>query len=263
MTHITVTIKFLNGDLMEIQHTPSCGFDQLVSTIYGLCKDIPYGCLVLKRAPYDELDEVAQLMFLSEIYSDHDDSVLTEVYDGDELFALVDTTLVIPVVNVTAIVSTIVNAEERCLTELHIPFFSTEAQEKNDHSFRYSVRVFYDEKNKLFALKDTFHAPRAHEFVEYNGEGWSPLYYPTNDTQWFLSVIECLESVPHTRFPKDRNTLGSIHKQITERAWEKWGQYENNYGVDYDEELDLHEPYDDADDIRERNYEAQRWNRRR
>lgn len=270
MAYITVTVKFLNGDLMEIQHKSSRGFEHFKRMIYDSCPFIPYGCLTLQRIPWnnEELDEDVQLMLLPDIYSDEDDSIVKEVSDGDELFALVDTTLVKPVVGVSARVcipdTKIIGVVETYHRELHIQFFSTDAEENDEYSFKYSIHVFYDEKNNLFALKDTFQAPTPQECAENDRDGCCPLYRPTNETKWFLSVMDCLKSAPHTRFPKDENTLLCIHTQITERAWEQWEewrQYDDDY--EYDQELDMYQQYDDVDDIREQNYEAQRWNRRR
>lgn len=237
MAHITVTVKFMNGDLIEIQHKPSRGFDDFVRTIYRLCTDIPYGCLVLKRAPCDELDEVAQLMRLPDIYSDHDDSIVTEVYDGEELFALVDTTLVTPYVLRDRDVA-LPSSKRKFQKIVSVYTFSFRSAHDQHES---QTVVFHDTENNTFALCDTFILPTPQEASEYHRDGLLEVYKPTSQTVWFPTLSECLLS-SMDRFPHDHDTLQTIEEQFHHADWAQWSEpcddgidYEYDYQYDHDE----------------------------
>lgn len=77
------------------------------------------------------------------------------------------------------------------LITYHIDFVSTK------------IVIFYDERYRIFALKDTFQES-------------SSSFYPTDKTKWFTSVIECLESIKSAHFLQDHSSLDSVYKQIIE-----------------------------------------------
>lgn len=208
----------LNGDLLAIQHKASRGFNDFVRTVYDECPNIPYGCLVLKRMNCEEEKEEKEV---------------EEVRDNDELFAFVDTSRVRPVVELNGVVCIPHDGKvgkkekkkekEKKLLHFYIKFISFKPTENLQDDFEeYCYRsffqsdVFYDQTNRLFALKDTFQDPTSHEVSYYFYERKPQPYRPTSETKWFPTVKECLESVQNARFPQDEKTLSTIHEQIME-----------------------------------------------
>jgi hypothetical protein len=231
MARITVTVKFMNGDLIEIHHKPSRGFDDFVRTIYRLYTDIPYGCLVLKRALYEEDDEVAQLMLLPDIYSDYvlDPCIVTEVYDGDEIFAIIDPSLVLPYI-IRDVNVAIPSSNPKF--QHFVSVYSINFRSKHDNHESQTV-VFHDTDSNTFALCDTFHPPTPQEASDYHYHGQVEVYKPTSQTVWFHTLYECLLS-SMDRFPHDDNTLQIIQHSFDAEEWE----WEDGIDVDWRAEDD-------------------------
>lgn len=230
MTHITVSVKFLNGELLEIQHKSSRGFDHFIRILYQSCEFIPYGCLVLKRLPSDDsdLDETAQLMRLPDIYSSLDNDEVTEVYDGDELMAIIDTTLVTPyIVQESNVALPSSKRENQQIVFVYSITFRSIHDPRESQTI-----VFHDTEKGLFALCDTFILPTPQEASEYHRDGLYEVYKPTPQTMWFPTLSECLLSSAD-RFPHDSHTLQIIEKQFYDVDWTQWSQQDDD-GIDYE-----------------------------
>lgn len=218
---ITVSVKFLNGDLLSIQHKPSRGFDHFVRTIYNTCTHIPYGCLVLRRLvadEQDELDEVAQIMLLPDIYSDEDSDpiIVTEVYDDDdEILAMIDPSLVLPYIirDVDVAIPSSNPKFQRFVSVYSINFCS------ENEKFESQTVVFHNKDSNTFALCDTFNPPTPQEAAAYHSDRRVEVYKPTSNTVWFPTLSECLLS-SMDRFPHDDKTIQSIQQRFDVEDWD-------------------------------------------
>lgn len=243
---ISASVKFLNGDLIEIQHKPSRGFEHFVKTIYNTCEHIPYGCLVLKRIPFDNdnLDEVSQIMLLPDIYSTdlttHDDHEVTEVYDQDSLCAFVDNTLVTPYILRDKNVA-IPSSNPKFQKIVYV--YSISFRSHNDNHESQTI-VFHDTDNSTFALCDTFILPTPQEASEYHRDGLLEVYKPTLHTIWFPTLSECLLS-SMDRFPHDQDTIQTIENKFHIEDWSQWSQPDDEIDYEYDYEYDRDEYYDE------------------
>jgi len=224
MTVITVMIKTLNGELMEIQHDPLLGFDRFMDKVYEEFPDIPLGCLVLRRAVSDDYPRSMFHRVLEELHDLFErmskpmlDDLpykerVTRVLDGDYFYAVADLSLVRPVVFADSKTMMICDDYTKLtLRPYFIEFYSTVEYDPMDDCGKHLYSgpgVFFDKKHHLFALQDTFEEAESYEGISF--------YCPTGRTKWFLSVIECLESMPNVRFPQNEETLISIRKQIDE-----------------------------------------------
>jgi hypothetical protein len=238
----------LNGDLLSIQHKPSRGFEHFQRMIYNECTHIPYGCLVLRRLVQesDDLDEVSQLMLLPDIYSDEDvdESIVTEVYDGDEIIATIDTTLVESYMIRNR---NIAIPSSNPKFQHYVSVYSINFRSKEDE-FESQTVVFHDTDNDLFSLCDHFIQPTPQEAAEYHRDGMVEVYKPTPQTVWFPTLSECLVT-SMDRFPHDSDTLQNIEKQFNEYSWE-WNADEDDddeYAYDHNDE-DEDDDDDDDDD---------------
>lgn len=220
MTVITVLIKTLNGDLIEIHHESQLGFDRFIDKVYDELPDIPCGCLVLQRIVsedhvrsmfhrvLEELHDLFQRMSKPMLDDLPYKERVTRVMDGDYFFAVADLSNVKPVVFLDREILMIFEDQTPLVLQpFYMEFYSTVEYDQNgDYQYLYEgPSLYFDKKHHLFALEDTF------EEDEYKGR---PVYYATGRTKWFLSVIECLESIPNARFPQNEETLISIRKQI-------------------------------------------------
>ncbi len=219
---ITATIKTMNGDLLEIHHNSALGFERFIDTVYEELPTIPYGCLVLRRVISDdhirtlfhrvleELEYGFQAMSKpNQYYPDYKERV-TRVMDEDYFYALADPSILRPVVYQDNKIQMVCD-DYSCLTlqPYYIEFYSTVEYDHVNDEYKYLYAgpcVYFDKKHHLFALEETFE-----EAETYSGV---PVYCTTGRTKWFLSVIECLESLPRARFPQNEETLISIRKQI-------------------------------------------------
>lgn len=219
MTVITVLIKTLNGDLLEIHHESQLGFDRFIDKVYDEIPDIPYGCLVLRRAVSDDYPRSMFHRVLEELHDLFErmskpmlDDLpykerVTRVMDGDYFFAVADPSIVKPVVFIDREIRMICEDQTPLVLQpFYMEFYSTVEYDQNgDYQYLYEgPSLFFDKKHHLFALQDTC--------IEVNL--FQATYRPTSHTKWFLSVIECLESIPNARFPQNEETLISIRKQI-------------------------------------------------
>lgn len=230
---INVSVKFLNGDLLSIQHKPSRGFDHFVRTIYNTCTHIPYGCLVLRRLVADEqydLDEVTQIMLLPDIYSDEDSdpTIVTEVYDGDEILAMIDPSLVLSYIvrdRDVAIPSS--NPKFQQFVSVYSINFCSE-----NEKFESQTVVFHNSDSDTFALCDTFNPPTPQEAAYYHSDGKVEVYKPTSNTVWFPTLSECLMT-SMDRFPHDDDTIQYIQQKYNLHDWD----WEDGFGInDYDDD---------------------------
>lgn len=203
---INVNVKMLNGDLFSITHKPSKGFQHFVRTVYNICPHIPHGCLVLKR-----------------IVEENNFEDVEDVEDVDQLFACVDISRVQPVVEYDEYAGKMCIPYEGCketerkdgINDFYIKFYSTtECNEDGEFLYYDEINVFYDEKEKIFALADTFKAPTPQESSCYHRQGMGCPYRSTEKTRWFTTISECLLSLENARFPQDEKTLDSIQTQI-------------------------------------------------
>lgn len=185
---MTVHVKLLNGDLLQIEHKPSDGFNHFVRRIYDACPEIPYGCLVLRRLGEDEK--------------------LVDIVDNDELCAFVDPSLVRPVVKI--------RGHEHVCLEGRFKEFCVQFLTKDD-GYCSEVELFYNLSSNRYALKDTFQEEESVEEFFHSGHrhlGQHLQYFTTEQTIWFGSPIDCLKSVENARFPQDQEILESIPEQI-------------------------------------------------
>ena len=248
---ISVTLKFLNGDLLQIHHKPSRGFDDFVRTIYRSCDFIPYGCLRLTRLPDgddDDLveDDVAQLMRLSDIYSSDE---VTEVYDGDILMACVDTTLVTPCIFQEGFIAlpsrTHRNFEHIC-RKYTIVFRSHD----DDDLFHSQITFVHDTDHNTFALYDTFVAPTQQQFADAHRMHRNGLYKSGPSTVWFNTLGECI-SASTERFPHDSSIIQAIQDDFNNTDWSlhEYDQYDDPYfsdsSIEYDDPQFDHSDYGD------------------
>lgn len=200
---INVNIKMLNGDLVSIQHKPSKGFQHFLRTVYDMCPHIPRGCLVLKRINDDEKNEDVE-----------------DVEDDDQLFAFVDISRVRPIVDYggnACIPEDKQNKQKRVvLDQFDIKFYSTKEfdEEYGEYFYYGEINVFCNQKEKIFAITDTFQAPTPQESSCYHRDGLGAPYRPTEKTRWFTTIHECLLSLENARFPQDEKTLSSIQTEI-------------------------------------------------
>lgn len=155
---MTVHVKLLNGDLLEIEYNENKHV--FMRQLYDAFPEIPYGCLVLKRLGEDDI---------------------VDIVDNDELCALVDTSLVRPVVKIRGkSVEDILNDEDgERIVEFCVQFLSTK-----DDGYCSDVELFYNTSTNRYALKDT--------------------------SIWFSSPVDCLKSVENARFPQDQEALETI-----------------------------------------------------
>jgi hypothetical protein len=186
---MTVRVKLLNGDLLQIEHNPSDGFVHFVHQIYDACPDIPYGCLVLRRLGEDE-----------EVH---------ELGDDDELCAFVDPSLARPVVKIRECYVDV--CLEGRFREVYVQF-GRYCWDCSD------VELFYNLSSNRYALKDTFQEKESLVEFFHSGHRFHSQhlhYFPTDQTIWFGSPIDCLKSIENARFPQDQEILASIPGQIT------------------------------------------------
>lgn len=134
MPLITVTVKTLNGDLLQIQHDSLLGFNRFVDEVYNALPDVPIGCLVLHRLLVDErtlyncvLDELLDIDKVRTPYH------ISHVRDGDHVFATVDPSRVMVRLNIHKNVYT---TRDGINVRLH-PF-----------TINLYSKVIYDEKRK-------------------------------------------------------------------------------------------------------------------
>jgi hypothetical protein len=96
---IQLTIKLMNGELLNVTHRTEDRLYGLFEKIYTACPEIPKGCLRLvpfdtEDAKDEEEDEERQLMRLADLYSTHSGVFQGPVVDGDVLRAVVDSSLI-------------------------------------------------------------------------------------------------------------------------------------------------------------------------
>lgn len=182
---MTVHVKLLNGDLLQVEYNDNKHV--FVRQLYDAFPEIPYGCLVLKRLGEEE--------------------ELVEIVDNDELCALVDTSLVRPVVKIRGkSVEDIIHDDhdeddEERIVEFCVQFLSTK-----DDGYCSDVEIFYNTSTNRYALKD--------------------------QTIWFSSPIDCLKSVENARFPQDQETLETVPRQFNLYLDEYWVFYDTYHADD-------------------------------
>ena len=192
---ISVTLKMMSGDLIEISKTPVNGESEyeLVQRfeldIYRMQPSIPIGCLQLLRPIFVDEEE------------DFED--VTHVQDGDLLYAMVDTTLVCtsvePLFNgAAALVSKHGTIPLNCFC---VDFLRRYFEHDEDARPVWTVRVCFA-FTKGFALFDRL--LRANQ----------QRYHETPSVQWFPTVQECLLSVDAPRFPTDQQTLDNVAREL-------------------------------------------------
>lgn len=222
MPLITVTVKTLNGDLLQIQHDSLLGFNRFVDEVYKAFPDVPIGCLVLHRLLVDErsiyncvldelldVDKVKAPCHIAPCHISH----LSHVRDGDHVFATVDPSRVITRLNIHKNVYTSRDGINIRLHPFTINLYSKVIydEKRKGHAHLGKVGVFFDKKNNLFALRNTFTPPSDIDIHMADDLGQLHPYYQTSQTRW-LSLKECIELIP--RFPQDEETRMSICKQI-------------------------------------------------
>jgi hypothetical protein len=217
---ISVYVKMLTGELIEIQYTPNGeGFSQFVDLMYKACPDIPFGCLSLHRLCYkgdkDDKDE-NELGHLVHVYEDDDCIYLS---DGDFLGAFVDTSLIYPIVKFEGN-NIYVNRKTRC-HEVSVRFCETKYRDSRYHYEK--INIFYDEVNRLFALISSFtHVSTVTDHSNYNYEDpityFNAFYFyeETSQTQWHTSIQACLLS-SNGNFPRDKHTMDRVETKFNFR----------------------------------------------
>jgi hypothetical protein len=160
--------------------------------------------------------------------------------DGDEILAIIDTTLV---------ESYMVRNQNVAIPssnpkfQHYVSVYSINFRSKND-DFESQTIVFHDTDNLLFSLCDHFIQPTPQEADEYHRDAMVEVYKPTPQTVWFPTLSECL-STSMDRFPHDPDTLQNIEKQFTKYYWE-WAY--NDMQTDYNREYEPDYDYDHNDD---------------
>lgn len=191
---ISVHVKMLNGDLIEIQHRPQQGFQQFIRLLYKACPEIPYGCLILRKDYADENKE------------DKKEDKVNDVSDGDLLYALVDTSLVLPFIQWD---DEIVKVNNKKFAQLSVEFCERN-EELEDGMYAYDqIGILYNKKDGVFALKSAFIAPTPSEWADYHQRKKNGVYRELYDTQWFNSITDCILSSPGI-FPRDHFTMDRI-----------------------------------------------------
>lgn len=188
---MNILVKMLNGDLIAIKHHPLLdgetveqNVQRFVQKVYDACPSIPLGCLVIRR---------------------DDGSVVTNLAEGDIVFALVDTSLVEPVVYLTPRFVQ-VNNSRTYAEHIRVHFFKKDDSNLDEDGFRLSmctVDILSVERRARFALMDTLKA----------GMG-TCIYEETPKTQWFPSITDCLMSVDQPRFPTDEVTMEKVNESF-------------------------------------------------
>lgn len=231
---ISVNVKTLSGDLIQIDHRPSHGFSQFVRKVYDAFPDIPFGCLTLHRVIQDnydddEKDEINQLMNLSDLFLDKDvdyNNKVTYVLDDDMLMTFVDTSLVFPVIfPITGYFSVkSVSGRETPVSKFKIRFCCRydDDKDKEIEDYKYTLEfdiLFINRKNKKrFALAETLESSTPQECAFYHGHKLPEIYKETSETMWFPSIIECLEK---ERIPRDQNTIVLISEAFSRGDWKE------------------------------------------
>ncbi len=206
---IHVSVKFLNGDLLFIEHLPSRGFNQFSKAVCDAHGSIPYGCISFMRLNGND-EKIA---------------TISDVADGDVLFAFVDISRVYPIVTRGGNISIPNEDHKMTITTYRIGFYSKEYDKEWGEQLWYGdIDIVYNEESHLFALRNAFQTPTSHETKEFEK---NKFYFPllsTHETRWYESVTECIASFPYTHFPLTDDNYQFIQQQIltlqeVRKAW--------------------------------------------
>jgi hypothetical protein len=198
---VTVLVKTLSGDLLSLEVSPSVGLKGVADALTRFDSERfpPLQTKVFFHHP-----EKAQICG-------------SVVENGDELSAFVDPSLVHPVVIHGGNRSIPTEGYCMSITTYHVGFRSRELDEELfTHHYYDACDIYHNNKLNLFALKSTFQDPTPSEKLQFEKEGF---YFPslaTDQTKWYPSVIECIQSIPNACFPQNDETCSSIQTDIFE-----------------------------------------------
>jgi hypothetical protein len=200
--------------------------------------DAPIGCITYRRMDYaidegsKEIQEEMQLLRLGDVYVNHPDQV-TVLFDGLEVIAFVDESVLFPFIEANFPVSLIHSKNWVKLLDTYIICFHYRGgkMSKDDSNFVSSIDVFHDVDADQWALATSF--AKTHDLhcrSYYSGNG-AP-YTATPSTQWFSSLSECIAHSTE-RIPKDSALLEECNAHIQQNNVH-YNYTHNKYGTDGD-----------------------------
>lgn len=202
--------------------------------------DAPLGCICYRRADgnraFEDASEEAQIMRLGEL-SEEDPDEVTVLFDGLEVIAFVDESILYPTIERNFHVLLIHSRNwSKLLDSYTICFHHREKMVEVDSNLVSSLRVFYDIDEKQWALASTFaETPVYHRhqyYQTYSDTGYNTPYCTTPSTQWFSSLSDCISHTTE-RTPKDSVLLDKCNDLFRRRAWNDSTRM--NYWYDEDE----------------------------
>lgn len=203
---ISLTIKLLNGDLLEVTHHAHHTMFDLLQQIYTACPEIPYGCLRVTPIE-DEDDEERQMRRLGDLYVPPHESFQGPVFDGDFLCALVDSSLVDAniVFNETCwVVDPSLRYDGMYVTSLSVNLYTIDDIEPDLIA---TITVVTDDER--FAEYRTFeHISHRH-----------PRIRPTAETVWYPTLTDLIRAAPG-RHPRMDCVCEKIEEALVQHGME-------------------------------------------
>ena len=209
---ITVTIKALSGDLIQIAHQVARGYWWFKHEVYNALPDIPHGCLHLRLLHReDPVDEVGWLMRLADIDAS-DDEEPGEVYDGDVFGAFVDDRHLHSWISLDA--DAIIKSPIRKRFYITLRHFFVHFADSSGEVVSLA-EIFQNVEEDRFCLRDSITPPYPVEFSSSRGQ--IAVWKVNDDAVWFPSLREALLAAPC--IPKSNFQLDEVILAFQDNDW--------------------------------------------